>query len=360
MKNSTMMLMMKILTLIQFSNILFATSSTIENADTPNIFTTTMEEIEGLENLCIEFETLAQDMEKGFYLNLSNEDAFDRQAHGIYKLIPYYEKIYPPDEIYNRFVIQKHPFTNKFELVKIQDWLHLYGMGYSTTPLKSLGYDKLQTKDIYLMNTLFSYEKNVSELSKMVENLEEILNKKETELIQSKHKIKILQQKLIKKEMQLKKSSNEALQKKLLNKESHLKKLKIKNRILHQILNQKEKKINKSIKQNEKLEKDKQNIIKEVKKRNKEYKDILKQKEIEFENKEENLQQKEHEYQKKIQNQKENCENEKDEFNQLKLKESKQIKIEYEKIEETKLKIKNEFEQLKLKNEKNEQNHFRN
>ena len=92
---------------------------------------------------------------EGFYLNLSNEDAFDRQAHGIYKLIPYYQKIYPLDESFNQFVIQKHPFTNKFQLVKIQDWAQIYGNMYSTKSIKSMNYEESQIKDINMIVSFF-------------------------------------------------------------------------------------------------------------------------------------------------------------------------------------------------------------
>jgi len=59
-----------------------------------------------------------------FDLNLDYEDAFDREATGVYKLIPYYMKIYPDDNHQDRFIIQQNPFNGEFQLVKIYNYIH--------------------------------------------------------------------------------------------------------------------------------------------------------------------------------------------------------------------------------------------
>ena len=53
------------------------------------------------------------------------EDAFDREASGVYKLIPYYMKIDPKDTNHgDRFIIQQNPFNGEFQLIKIFNYIY--------------------------------------------------------------------------------------------------------------------------------------------------------------------------------------------------------------------------------------------
>jgi len=59
-----------------------------------------------LNDLVHDFSNIIQKPTAEFIdLNLDFEDAFDREASGVYKLIPYYMKIYPKDNHQDRFII---------------------------------------------------------------------------------------------------------------------------------------------------------------------------------------------------------------------------------------------------------------
>jgi len=157
-------------------------------------------------------------------LNLEYEDAFDREASGVYKLIPYYLKIYPKDDHQDRFIIQQNPFSGEFQLVKIYNYIHRKNVRSLFHPTKQLP----QKNDLSTINTLHKYQTNVKALAeKNLRLIEEIQNTKKQshilkENLQSKEKQlhkNMEQQKTKMKEMKLE-LEEEMFQLKLKKKEN--------------------------------------------------------------------------------------------------------------------------------------------
>merc|ERR1711964_865272 len=62
----------------------------------------------------------------GIYITFQNTDAFKENANGVYKLIPYYQRIYPQNNPHesSRFIIQKHPFSGEWQLTEIYNYIY--------------------------------------------------------------------------------------------------------------------------------------------------------------------------------------------------------------------------------------------
>jgi len=46
--------------------------------------------------------------------DFEGQGAFKRAGNGIYKLIPYYQKVFPQDREKSRFIIEKHAFAGEW------------------------------------------------------------------------------------------------------------------------------------------------------------------------------------------------------------------------------------------------------
>jgi len=116
-----------------------------------------------LNDLVRDFSNIIQKPAAEFIdLSLEHEDAFDREATGIYKLIPYYVKIYPKDTNHgDRFIIQQNPFNDEFQLVKIFNYINHKNVRSLFHPNKEVE----QKKDLTTINCFLKYQTNVKALA---------------------------------------------------------------------------------------------------------------------------------------------------------------------------------------------------
>jgi len=132
----------------------------------------------GLNDLVHDFSNIIQKPAAKFIdLNLDFEDAFDREASGVYKLIPYYMKIYPKDTNHgDRFIIQQNPFNGEFQLIKIFNYIYRKNVRSLFHPNKEIP----QKKDLTTINSLHKYQTNMKALAKKnITLIEEIQKTKE-------------------------------------------------------------------------------------------------------------------------------------------------------------------------------------
>jgi len=183
----------------------------------------------GLNDLVHDFSNIIQKPAAKFIdLNLDFEDAFDREASGVYKLIPYYMKIYPKDTNHgDRFIIQQNPFNGEFQLIKIFNYIYRKNVRSLFHPNKEIP----QKKDLTTINFLHKYQTNMKALAgKNIRLIEEIQKTKEKgqnlkNNLQSKEKHlheNMEQEKKNMKEKKLK-LKEEIFQLKLINKENEQK-----------------------------------------------------------------------------------------------------------------------------------------
>merc|ERR1711925_57142 len=132
----------------------------------------------GLNDLVRDFSNIIQKPATKFIdLNLDFEDAFDREASGVYKLIPYYMKIHPKDTNHgDRFIIQQNPFNGEFQLIKIFNYIYRKNVRSLFHPNKEIP----QKKDLTTINSLHKYQTNMKALAKKnITLIEEIQKTKE-------------------------------------------------------------------------------------------------------------------------------------------------------------------------------------
>jgi len=177
----------------------------------------------GLNDLAHDFSNVIQKPAAEFIdLNLENEDAFDREASGVYKLIPYYVKIYPNDNHQDRFIIHQNPFNGEFQLVKIFDYINRKKVRALFHPYKEI----LQKKDKSTINSLQKYQTNVKALAEKNEKLN-------IEIQETKEKAKYFKENLQRKEKKFEekiKNEDERIKQKELKIDEDLIQLELKNK----------------------------------------------------------------------------------------------------------------------------------
>merc|ERR1712034_108450 len=146
----------------------------------------------GLNDLVRDFSNIIQKPATKFIdLNLDFEDAFDREASGVYKLIPYYMKIHPKDTNHgDRFIIQQNPFNGEFQFIKIFNYIYRKNVRSLFHPNKEIP----QKKDLTTINSFHKYQTNVKALAeknrKLIEEIQKTKKKSNNfkENLQSKEK----------------------------------------------------------------------------------------------------------------------------------------------------------------------------
>jgi len=145
------------------------------------IFASTLEENDneneipvyhGLNHLISSFSEIIENPEEYIGLNLFQEDALTRQASGIYKKIPYYQKLYPIDSHQDRYFIQQNPFTGEFQLIENFNYIHRRSIRALFDPENPT----LSQDDVKVIHTFQVYHNMINDLSKTKEDYEKTIN----------------------------------------------------------------------------------------------------------------------------------------------------------------------------------------
>jgi len=134
-------------------------------------------EYDGIHDLYQDFPNIIKNPPQEF-INLEIEKGSDYryEANGIYKLIPYYQRIFPEDSINCRFIIQKHPMSGDWLLTKI--FASIWHKTIFSFPKENGN----PIRNAIVVNTFSMAIKEAEEMKKKVFNLEESLNLKNEEI----------------------------------------------------------------------------------------------------------------------------------------------------------------------------------
>jgi len=138
----------------------------------------------GLHNLSQDFlEVIRTPPEEFIKLNIDNQSDHRYEASGIYKLIPYYQRIFPADGKTSRFIIQKHPMSGEWLLTEI------YASIWHKTIFSFPKENENPLRDAIVVKAFSVFQEEVQEIKKTNLNYkEEIdLKNKRIKLLKQEH-----------------------------------------------------------------------------------------------------------------------------------------------------------------------------